>query len=174
MPRYGLITTNQFVDTLTYWLNIRVPDILEEKTREQIKNPPLFPSDALRFKADKNVEAVLEGPCSSPVGSPTVEFPLGKCIVEEGAPDKSWVHAVIDTYTKKHGRRPASILLFANCCSDYTESHKRLIQKVFPDIIWHFPYVPDLCGNHHPGRLATALLQAGYLEIVPATETASA
>lgn len=161
-----VFTPQEFLSYLNQYLKVKSPDIIEEKSREERagKDVPLFPLDTLAF--DKDVDLIICGPCSD---IDTLDrkicnedFPMGKCMVNKGEPDRSWLHSVLSRQEKP----VKNVVVYATCCGYYTEGYKRLIKKAFPEISWHFPYVRDLCDNHHPDWIAEGLLKAGFLKIV--------
>jgi hypothetical protein len=167
-------TADKFVESLNHFLKVQPPNIIEEKKNKDKHESSLFPAATLQWKKEKSVDCVVEGPCSDMI-SYDHDFPLGKCIVHEHAPDKSWIHSVIDQYKEEQGGQPPkNVVLYPDCCYGYTTRHQKVIRQAFPDIIWSFPQIDELCGNFHPKRIAEWLVKAGYLEIVPATETTSA
>lgn len=170
----GSFTPLEFLRYLNEYLKVKIPDVVEQKKREERigEAAPLFALDSLDF--GKDVDFVICGPCSG-YGTLGVvdrqeyndDFPMGKCMGMKGEPDKSWLHAVLSAQEKP----VKNVVVYATCCGDYPTEYKRMLKRVFPDITWHFPYVQDLCDNHNPDRLTEGLLKAGFLKIVPAKAT---
>lgn len=165
----GYFTPQEFLSYLNEYLKVKTPDIVEEKSRDERSNGnvPLFTPDILDF--EKDVDLVICGPCSGTLGvidrkEYSDEFPMGKCVVAAGEPDKSWLHAVIARQEKPI----KNVVVYATCCGDYSDRYKQMLRQLFPEITWHFPYVQDLCDNHNPDRIGEGLLKAGFLKIVPA------
>lgn len=167
----SVFTPQEFLNYLNEYLKVKTPDVVEEKSREEQSdgNIPLFAHDALDF--EKDVDLVICGPCSG-YGTLGVndqreyndDFPMGKCMVAVGEPDKSWLHAIISRQEKP----VKNVVVYATCCGDYPVNYQEMLKRVFPEITWHFPYVEDLCDYHNPDRIGEGLLKAGFLKIVPA------
>jgi len=160
-------SSQEFLETLNGSLRVRVPDVIEKRRHGQ--SPELFPSDSLVFK--QPIDMVICGPCSSDnwgsTPEPTYEFPMGVTSVPKGERAKSWLHELL----KKQEAMPKSILVYQCCCYGYPKSYKEMLRMLFPEIEWHFPSVRDLAENYWWDYVAQDLLKAGYLEIVPATDS---
>ncbi len=162
-----VFTPQEFLSYLNRYLKVKRPNLIEEKSREEraSKDVPLFPLDTLDF--NKDVDLVICGPCSTGVldwMAYNEDFPMGKCMVKAGEPDRSWLHSALSRQEKS----VKNIVVYATCCGCYTDRYKTLLAQVFSEINWHFPYVRDLCDNNNPDRIAEGLLKAGILKIVPA------
>jgi hypothetical protein len=158
-------SSQEFLETLNGSLRVRVPDVIEKRRHGQ--SPELFPTDSLVFK--QSIDMVICGPCSSDnwgsVPEAIDEIPMG---VTSGEPQKSWLHEVL----KAQETMPKTILVYQSCCYSYSKSYKDMLRRVFPEIEWHFPSVRDLAENYWWDYVAQDLLKAGYLAIVPTTDSA--
>lgn len=166
-----LFTSQKFLEYLNEDLRVKAPDVIVEKNRDECSGD-LFAPDTLDFAIPADL--IIVGPCSGwGFGDGAIgvinqneyneDFPMGGCIVEKGAPDKSWLHAIL----ADQNPQPKSIVAYPTCCGSYRESYKEMIRRIFPNFTWHFPDVKDFYDAHHADEVAASLVAAGILKIVP-------
>jgi hypothetical protein len=111
----------------------------------------------------QEVDLVICGPCSSDhwQGMELNEaYPMGKCIqtkedAERGVPPPSWLHEVLKSHPGKR------VIVFPSCCGSYSPTYQNFLRKLFHELEWIFPDMPDLADCFWaPGHILERGVQA--------------
>src|SRR3989338_4593480 len=97
-----------------------------------------------KFALHGGIDLVIEGPCSTIglmlPGSFAVNdtYPMGRSLLSGDGP-RSWLHEIL-----KQAPDTKKVLIFPKCCGNYPNYYPAIVRRVFPNIEWIFPSMPDL------------------------------
>ena len=162
-----------FVHTMASWLHLANRWVVAENGEVRLKTDEEHGGQSVMFAqqivaSETPVDLVIVGTCSTGlfVQEASEEFPMGECGVAEGAPRKSWLHAMIEHYDAK------SVAIFPECCGNYSKSYEELLRRSFPEVRFIFLDVPDFYDQpeRRYDRVIAAAIEAGIAKLAPATE----